>query len=313
MKNKVGKTAIVAVMASTVLLALAMLLTADVDDQYSDWSTPVNLGSVNTLAFEQGVAISKDGLSLYFHSNRPGGFGGADIYVSRRASVDAPWGPAQNLGPNINTPFNENAPDLSLDGHQLYFQSNRPGGYGGTDIYVSERHNRRDDFGWQPAENLGAGVNSSATDQQPCFFEDDTTGTTTLYFNSNRPGGIGSHDIYASTLQPDGSFGAAALVEELSSPWDDQGPDIRRDGLEMFLASDRPGTLGYHDLWVSTRSSTSDPWSLPVNLGPVINSIYIDVAPQLSFDGTVLYFGADDPTHTNQDIWVTTRTKLKQQ
>jgi hypothetical protein len=106
--------------------------------------------------------ISKKGLSLYFTSatcgsdpSPPGcrpGFGGWDIFVCQRATVNDPWGPAQNLGPAINTPYNEGAPSLSVDGHRMYFASNRPGGFGGNDLYVSRRHDKRDDFGWQPPE-----------------------------------------------------------------------------------------------------------------------------------------------------------------
>jgi Tol biopolymer transport system component len=297
------------------LISTLAFLPAAYAQQFSDWSAPVNLGpAINTtLYFEQGAAISKDGLSLYFHSNRPGGFGGADIYVSQRPSVDAPWGPPQNLGPNTNTPGTEASPMLSPDGHSLYFQSNRPGGFGGTDLYVSRRHNKRDDFGWQPAENLGSGVNSAAQEQQPWIFEDDTTGITTLYFTSNRPGGLGGSDIYASELQPDETFGPAVLVAELSSPANDGGPTVRRDGLEIIFPSNRPGslgTLGDDDLWVSTRPSTSDPWSAPVNLGPVVNTVYTDGLPELSFDGTTLYFNSADPTLTSFDLFVTTREKL---
>ena len=300
------------------LLATAMFVAADADDQYSAWSAPVSLGpTINTTQyFEQGAAISKDGLSLYFQSNRPGGYGQYDIYVSQRPNVDAPWCTPQNLGPNINTPLNDVAPMLSIDGHRLYFHSGRPGGFGGSDIYVSRRHNKRDDFGWQPAENLGSGVNTAAQEQQPCVFEDETTGITTLYFTSNRPGGLGGSDIYASELQPDETFGSAHLVIELSSPFNDAGPSIRRDGLEMFFASNRPGSvggLGDDDLWVSTRPSTADPWSAPVNLGPGVNRMYTDGAPELSFDGTTLYFNSADPTLTNFDLFVTTRTKLKGQ
>lgn len=313
-KTRAGSLALA---CAAVLLATAMLATADADDQYSAWSTPVDLGAtVNSLYFDQQPVISKDGLSLYFHSNRPGGFGGADIYVSQRPSVDAPWGTPQNLGPTVNTPFTEAAPALSPDGHRLYFHSNRPGGFGGADIYVSRRHNKRDDFGWQPAENLGSGVNTASQEQQASVFEDDSTGIITLFFNSNRPGGLGGDDIYASELQSDETFGTAALVVELSSAANDSGPAVRRDGLEIYFASDRPGTLGYDDLWVSTRPSTADPWSTPVNLGPGINSPFIDGGPALSFDGTALYFNSSPPPRTVPTrlvLWVTTRTKLKGQ
>lgn len=292
----------------------ALHLEADDAPQFSDWSTPVNLGPVvNSASEDLEVATSKDGLSLYIASNRPGGFGGFDIWVSQRASVDNGWGPAQNLGPAINTSANEQAPYVTIDGHRMYFFSNRSGGLGGNDLYVARRRDTRDDFGWRPPENLGSGVNGTANEGQPVYFEDDETGTITLYFNSNRPG-MGGTDIYSSTLQPDETFGPAVLVNELNSSVRDLPVDIRRDGLEMFLASDREGSLGgpgTFDLWVTTRASTSDPWSTPVNLGPAVNSADGESRGALSFDATTLYVISRRPGGSGRnDVWITTRSKL---
>ena len=136
--------------------------------------------------------------------------------------------------------------------------------------------------------NLGSDVNSAGGEFGPTLFEDDTTGAITLYFSSDRLGS--GFDTYASTLQPDGTFGPAVLVEELSSPSNDVRPWIRRDGLEVFLDSDRPGTLGGLDLWVSTRASTADAWSVPVNLGPLVNGPADDFRAALSFKGTYRLF-----------------------
>jgi len=296
-------------------VALALTLISPAGAQrVSDWSAPVNLGpTVNSGSADQTPVISKDGLSLYFASDRPGGFGGLDIWVAQRASVKDPWGPPQNLGPNINTPFSDISPALSADGHQLFFQSARPGGFGALDIYVSRRHNKRDDLVWGPAENLGSRVNTFNREAGPEYFKDPETGIITLYFNSDRPGGIGGNDIYASTLQPDGTFGSPALVEELSSPADDQALAIRRDGLELIIASNRLGTLGGLDLWVTTRASTSDPWSTPVHLGPVLNSAAVEAGVALSSKGTALYFHSDRPGGFGAfDIYVSTRSKLKE-
>lgn len=316
MENRFRKAISIAVLSWGIFDASALLLFADDDDdddQFSEWSAPVNLGPVvNTASFDVGASISKDGLSLYFGSARPGGFGGLDIYVSQRTRLDAPWGPPRNLGAVINTRFNDQAPSVSVDRHRLYFQSDRPGGFGGSDLYVSRRHNKRDDFAWRPPENLGGGVNTFANEAQPSApFEDDNTGTTTLYFTSDQPGGMGGDDIYASTLQPDETFGPALLVEELSTPFQDRQPGIRRDGLEMFLTSDRPGTLGSTDLWAARRAATSDPWSAAVNLGPVVNSTGNDGRAALAFNGTELYFQSNRPGgFGGQDLYVTTRTKL---
>jgi hypothetical protein len=297
------------------LASRSAVLTVDDPPQYSDWSAPVNLGPVvNSVLSDQHQTISKDGLSLYFGSGRPGGFGDFDIYVSQRASVDEPWGLPQNLGSNVNSPYREFYPSLSPDGHSLYFSSTNPTtGFGGQDIYVSRRHNKRDDFGWQPAVNLGSAINTAASENFPFLFEDDETGSITLYFGSDRPGGMGGNDIYASTLQSDETFGTPVPVAELNSPFTDLAPAIRRDGLEMFLSSDRPGTLGSRDLWVSTRPSTADPWSTPVNLGPFVNSVADDNAPALSFKGTELYFFSLRPGSIGfSDLWVSTRTKIKE-
>src|SRR5437867_5519842 len=279
----------------------ATRITADAREQflYSDWSTPVNLGPViNSGSNEQHPAISKEGRSVYVEADRAGAgrLGGLDIYVSHRESLDDPWGAPVNLGPNINSAGNDLAPTFSPDGHRLYFHSNGRGGCGGSDLFVSRRHDTRDDLDWQPAENLGCVVNSPFEEAGPTIFEDDETGTTTLIFTSTRPGGpgTGDFDVYQSTRVGDeAEFGPAVLVPELSGPYRDTRTAIRRDGLELFLSSDvtgRPNGVGSQDLWVSTRETTSDPWSAPVNLGPTVNSTAFDGAPALSFDGTTLYF-----------------------
>lgn len=121
------------------------------------------------------------------------------------------------------------------------------------------------------------------------------TGVTTLYFQSSRPGMRGV-DIYAGTLQPDGTFGPGQVVLEVSSLYNDQNPSISRDGLQMYFASDRPG-------------STPNPDS------GIINSPFFDGKPSLSFDGTELYFHSAFRQGSQSeffDIWKATRTKLKQ-
>ena len=292
---------------------------------FSDWSAPVNidtLGStVNSSGIDQHPALSRNGRSLYFVSDRTPGVGGLDIWVCQRASVNDPWGPPQNLGSRVNSSSTENAPTLSPDEHLLFFASNRPGGYGGNDIWVSRRHNRRDDFDWGPPENLGPAINTASDEEGPTYFDDEESGSSVLYLTSNRPWGaddcngpkVGDFDIYASTFQDnDESFGPVCLVRELSSPSRDTRTAIRRDGLEIFITSNRAGGQGLLDLWVATRGSTSEPWSTPVNLGSTVNSAFNDGAPALSFDGTTLYFYSNRPGGLGgNDLQVATRTKLR--
>jgi WD40 repeat protein len=296
--------------------------------KFSDWSTPINLGSdVNSPSGDFFAAISKDGLSLYFTSSRPApdAQGGWDIYVSQRARVSEPWGPPQNLGTTINTAFDEGAPSFTRDGRHMFFSSNRPGGFGGNDIYVSRRRNKHNDLGWQAPGNLGPGVNTGANEASPAIFEedDDDGHMITLYFDSNRPGGLGpftddvghnGNDIYVSTLD-DGTFRPAVLVAELSTASADRQPIVRRDGLEIFFASDRPDeeSLGGLDLWVSTRATTWALWSAPVNLGSTVNSAGNEAGPAISFDAATLYFQSVRLEGFGAfDLYRITRTKLKE-
>jgi len=311
-KKKITRSAFKLMLVLTLLVAMPSAHA----QRYSDWSAPVNLGPIiNSASSDQGPAISKDGLTLYFHSNRPGGLGGFDMYVATRASVEDPWGAPANLGSPVNTAFDEGNPAFSRDGHSLFFQSVRPGGFGGVDLWVSYREHAHDDFDWQPAVNLGAGVNSAADDNGPSYFENDEGGAPQLYFGSTRVGGLGAADIYVSTQLADGSFGPATLVTELSSIANENRPSIRHDGLEIIFQSNRAGSFGTAlDLWVATREDTADAWSAPVNLGSPLNTTSIDNNANLSSDRKTLFFSSDRPGGSGGlDLYVTTRTKLRGQ
>jgi hypothetical protein len=260
---------------------------------------------------DRGPAISKDGLSLYFASNRLDGtgFGGEDIYVSQRETRDSEWGQAVNLGPMINTTANEQVPAFSRDGHLMFFASNRPGGaFPNINIWVSRRENTHDDFAWQPAEDLGPWVNSAGQEEGPSYFENDETGVPQLYFSggTNRPDGPG---IFVSDQQADGSFGPAVKILELSGLGNTRRPSIRHDGLEMFFGSERPGVPNSQDLWVATRETVFDAWSAPVNLGSPVNSELVDVQPYISSDRETLFFASNRPSGGPTDLYVSTRSK----
>jgi hypothetical protein len=299
------------VLTALCLLALSVP-SALAQPAFSDWSAPVNIGPiVNSTFTEGGPAISKDGLSLYFHSERPGSLGSTDIWVSVREHDDQPWGAPRNIGPAVNTTGLEAVAALSRDEHWLFFTSDRSGSLGGLDIWVSYREHIHDPFDWQPAWNAGAGVNSVFGESAPSYFE-NVGGAPQLFFHSDRPGGPGGTDIYVSELSPDGTFGPASLVAELSSPSSEQHPSIRFDGLEMFFFSPRPGSLGGPDLWVATRKTVFDPWSVPTNLGPIVNSAVAEVQPYIASDRQTLYFQSPRFGGSGgQDIWMTTRSKGK--
>jgi Tol biopolymer transport system component len=323
MQGRHSKGLAVAGLAGLLVLGLTALPAADDPPRFSEWSAPVNLGPVVNAAGDWRTAydacptIAKSGLSLYFRSNRLGGFGSYDIYVTQRDSLEDPWEAPVNLGPTINTSAGEYCTTFSPDGHWMIFVSDRPasaGGCGGQDLWISHRKDKRDDFGWETPQNLGCVVNSSMSENGPAWFEDEATGRTLLYFSSNRPGGPGLLDIYVSEAESErkGDFGLPSLVTELSTSATDYQPVLRKDGLEIIFASSRPGGLGNPDLWVSTRESTRDPWSLPENLGPVVNSSQYDFHPTLSFDGTTLIFASERGGAAAgwSDLWMSTRTKI---
>jgi len=165
-----------------------------------DWREPVNLGpAVNSSAGDVGPRISGDGLSLFFASDRPGGYGDRDLWVTTRATLADNWDPAVNLGPNVNTSAAEIGLDISADGLMLCFSSNRPDGYGNADLWITTRSTVCDP--WGPATNLGQRANTTYGESGPSISADGLS----LYFcdyTAPRPGGFGGIDLWQAPLLP---------------------------------------------------------------------------------------------------------------
>lgn len=279
--------------------------------KFSDWSAPVSLGPVvNSTSSEQNAQLSKDELSLYFTSNRPGGFGALDLYVTRRASVDDPWGPPVNLGAAVNTPSNDFGPNVSIDGHLLFFASGRPGGQGGADLYMSWRDDVNDDLAWSTPVNLGAPINTADNEQAPNYHQNAEEGGGNIYFNRGNMA-AGRADLYFAGVTRDGvSYGPVTFVMELNSPVNEAAATLRHDAKEIFFFSSRPGGLGSTDIWTSTRQNANAPWSPPTNVTE-LNTPAGDVTPNLSFDGLTMIFGSNRPgTLGENDLFMATRTRV---
>src|SRR5207244_1904334 len=103
------------------------------------FGTAVLAEGLNTASGDQRPNLRRDGLEIFFDSTRTGTLGGNDLYSSTRATTSSAWSTPVNLGATVNSVSNEGRPSLSFDGRDLYFLSNRPGGFGGTDIYVTRR------------------------------------------------------------------------------------------------------------------------------------------------------------------------------
>lgn len=270
------------------------------------WSPATPLTTINTPTATEGCPfISRSGDVLYLASNRPGGFGNLDLYVSYRDGETGAWSTPVNLGAGVNTASNEQCPLILNSGKELVFVSDRAGGLGGLDLWMATRDDHRDDFAWTSPTNL-ATLNTAAAEFGPGAYEEEG-GATVIYFNSNRPGGAGGHDLYMSTRVEGGTFGAPVGVAELNTPAEEQFASLAKDGREIFFASSRPGGLGMLDLWHATRESTSDSWSAPENLGPNVNSPAVEGRSAISWDGMTLYFHSTRAG--SADLYQTTRTR----
>jgi len=198
-----------------------------------NWSKAKPLeGRVNTNLNEGAQNISQDGSLLVFTGcNYPEGEGSCDLYYS--AKTNTGWSEPQNMGRAINTEFWESSPSLSPDKKDLYFSSNRPGGYGGKDIWVSHRNSSGR---WSEPENLGPEVNTNADEGCPFMHADNKT----LYFNSNGHIGYGSTDLFLSRKSDDGSWSEPENLGYPVNTIDDEGSLIvAADGRTAYYASDR--------------------------------------------------------------------------
>lgn len=159
-----------------------------------DWTVPTRIpGDVNRPdSWEGSVCITPDGMTMYFVSDRMGGFGGKDIYRAQWLG-DSAWGNVQNLGSNVNSPLDDDAPYLVNNGYTMYYASRGFNSMGGYDIFFSELG--PDGKSWQLAQNLGVPVNSPADD---IYYQPLKDGSRAV-FSSNREGGNGMMDIYFAT------------------------------------------------------------------------------------------------------------------
>lgn len=159
----------------------------------NSWGPPKSLpGSINSEYEEKSATLSRDQKTIYFSSNRPGGFGGIDIYKATKDGKGN-WGNIKNLGPNINTEENDDAPFIDYDDKTLYFSSLSHKGMGGYDIFKSVADSKG---AWSAPENMGYPVNTPDND----IFYVHTKDGKRAYYSSVREDALGYEDIYVITI-----------------------------------------------------------------------------------------------------------------
>jgi outer membrane protein OmpA-like peptidoglycan-associated protein/tetratricopeptide (TPR) repeat protein len=158
------------------------------------WSTPENMGRINTDAWDSGPSLSPDKRDLYFSSSRSGGYGGIDIYVTHRLPGGR-WSEPENLGPEVNTIGDEQYPFIHADNQTLYFTSSGHLGYGNSDLFMVKKKKN----GWDKAINLGYPINTIETEGSLIVAADGKT----AYYASDRSDTRGGLDIYTFELPKD--------------------------------------------------------------------------------------------------------------
>jgi WD40-like Beta Propeller Repeat len=268
---------------------------------FTDWSSPASIeslpgsaGSLNTPAVDGCVSLSRDGLVMFFNSNRAGN---QDIYMARRADTGAGFGTPARLPEPINSAADEFCPTVAL-GNRLYFSRASEGDPG--DLFVS--HEGPD--GWSEPTPLGAEINSPLMEESATFFEDEQ-GNPVMLFSRRQASGAGG-TIFGS-ISGQSPVPIAGGPDSLAS---DNRPGITHDGLSLYFDSTRPGGLGGPDLWVATRASTADEFG-PASHLRALSSPGLDARPSISWDGSELFFSSNRTGSESAapDIWQVSRSK----
>jgi outer membrane protein OmpA-like peptidoglycan-associated protein/tetratricopeptide (TPR) repeat protein len=267
------------------------------------WSEAINMGNkINTEEWESQPCLSADKRDIYFASRRPGGFGGADIYVSH-LQPNGKWSDAENLGPDINTSGDEQCPFIHADNQTLYFTSNVLPGYGDEDLFVVRKNS---DGKWEKPKNLGYPINT--IDREGTLFI--AADGKTAYYASDRADGKGALDIYSFDLREDvrplktlwvkgkvfdkkTSAGLPSAVELIDLNTKQEISKVQTDEKGNYLITlpvgkdyafnvNRKGYLFYSDNFsLTTKSPDSTEKNIPlqpieVNASVVLKNIFFD-------------------------------------
>jgi len=258
-----------------------------------------NLGPVvNGPDSDFGPIITADGNALYFTSDRPGGFGGQDVWVSRR--VNGEWSAPVNLGDQINTKFNEGPDTFSVDERVMFFtRCDKVGEPGTCDLYTAGWDEAKQ--AWGNVKNLGPNINSRFNDANASLTYDGAT----IYFVSNRPTDdkkSSSWDIFISHKQGENWSPAERLGPPINTPGNEFHVMIHQDGVSLYFSSDGLGGFGAADIFLSRIENGQ--FTAPVNLGPLINTPENDMYFTIAAAGDLAYLASNrEGTLGEEDIY----------
>ncbi|MFI5135315.1 MAG: hypothetical protein ACHQD9_05645, partial [Chitinophagales bacterium] len=220
-----------------------------------DWTEAAPLtGNINTTYNEGAQSLTPDGNQLYYAAcDKPSGYGSCDIYFTQRKGNS--WSDVRDVGPPICTNFWESQPCISADGNSLYFVSNRPGGKGGADIWVSYKDKNGK---WQQPLNLGDSINTAYDEKSPFIHPDGVT----LYFSSKGHPGFGGDDIFIARKKPDGTWTTPKNIGyPINTKADENSLVVSLNGQHAYFASDRLSDNKNFDLYYFDLYKEAQPLS----------------------------------------------------
>jgi len=230
------------------------------------WSTPVNLGPiVNSSSGEGWSSISSDDLELYYSSGRPGGYGDEDIWVTRRATKEYPWGEPVNLGPTVNSSSVEIGAKTSADGLTLYFSSNRPESIEEWDLWMATRATRDDEWS-EPVSIMSSAFACLSTDDLVLFYQD---GNLDIWMTQRK-----------TIAEPFGP--GVKLPSQINTSRVEGAPYLSYDGSTLYFSSNNSGGYGKNDTW-------------QVSIDPVVDFNGDGIVDSADMCIMVDFWGTDEP------------------
>ncbi|TRZ82401.1 MAG: hypothetical protein D4R91_03845, partial [Sediminibacterium sp.] len=234
------------------------------------------------------MSLTQDLNTLYYAADyNEKGFGRYDIYKVTKTKKG--WSEPKNVGKNINSDYWDSSPSIAPDNQALYFCSNRPGGYGGIDIYVSYKNEKG--F-WEEAMNMGPSINTTGDEQAPFIHADNKT----LYFSSNGWPGFGGSDLYVSRKKIDGNWSSPMNLGYPINTFDNEGSiAVAGNGFEGYIASDRADSRGSLDIYKVILALNTRP-----NKTFYVNGFIADALTKKPIAGEVVLINTNEETNTMQ-------------
>ena len=254
-----------------------------------DWDEIKKVPGINhPVYWDSQPTVSSDGNTIIFVSDRPGGFGKLDLYITTKDSATKTWGVPKNLGPRINTAESEKTPFLHSDSETLYFSSNGLFGYGGYDIFFA----RKDDKGtWKVPENIGAPINGEGDDLGFFVSTDGKFGYFCSWDEGKVSGkGIGKYDIYQFELYKEARPEAVVIIKgEIKKEHDEPLTNFKVEVKNMKT----------HEKTLAVMDSTTGEYSAAINM------------KRNGHEDVVITANADEHAFTSQVVKITDSTSFK--